>query len=122
MFDGVEMGLTPIVSHTALQDLLNVTDDGVVAWWNGRIVACFLFGTATGGLAFGWLGDKVGRVRAMILSVLTYSLFMGCGYFAKEPWHLPVASRPWGWAGSGRWAWRWSWSAGRSDTSRCWPA
>ena len=41
MFDGVEMGLTPIVARPALQDLLNVTDDGVVAWWNGRIVGHF---------------------------------------------------------------------------------
>jgi MFS family permease len=29
---------------------------------------------------FGWLGDRIGRVRAMTLSVLTYALFMGlCG-------------------------------------------
>src|SRR4029078_1444985 len=37
---------------------------------------------------FGWLGDKVGRVRAMTFSVLAYSLFTGIGYFAQAPWHL----------------------------------
>src|SRR5262249_14338900 len=37
-------------------------------------------GAATGGVVFGWLGDRLGRVRAMTLSVLTYALFSGlCG-------------------------------------------
>src|SRR5207253_4637392 len=31
----------------------------------------------TGGVLFGWLGDRVGRVRAMTLSVLTYAIFSG---------------------------------------------
>ena len=82
------MGLTPIVSRPALADLLHTTDDGEVGKWNGRIMACFLLGAACGGVAFGWLGDKIGRVRAMIFSILTYSIFMGCGYFATHPWHL----------------------------------
>ena len=36
----------------------------------------------------GLVGDKVGRVRAMSASILTYSLCTGLGYFAQEPWHL----------------------------------
>ena len=33
-----------------------------------------------GGVLFGWLGDRIGRVRAMTLSVLVYALFTGaCG-------------------------------------------
>jgi MFS family permease len=44
------------------------------------MIAVFLVGAATGGVVFGWLGDRIGRVRAMTLSVLTYALFMGlCG-------------------------------------------
>src|SRR5439155_14083610 len=32
---------------------------------------------------FGWLGDRIGRVRAMTLSVLTYAVFSGlCGLAA----------------------------------------
>ena len=115
MFDGVEMGLTPIVARPALQDLLNVTDDALVAVWNGRIVACFLLGAACGGLAFGWLGDKVGRVRAMIVSVLTYSIFMGCGYFARESWHLAalLIMSALGMGGQ--------WSLGVALVMECWP-
>jgi MFS family permease len=115
MFDGVEMGLTPIVSRSALQDLLNVTSDSLTGPWNGRILACFLLGAACGGLAFGWLGDKIGRVRAMILSILTYSLFMGCGYFAAAPWHLAVLLFISALGMGGQW------SLGVALVMECWP-
>src|SRR4029077_20597355 len=32
--------------------------------------------------------DRIGRVKAMSLSILTYSLFTGACYFAAQPWHL----------------------------------
>ena len=88
MFDGVELGLIPLVDRPALQDICNITDDATVGLLHSRILACFLVGAACGGLLFGWLGDKIGRVRAMTFSILAYSLFTGCGYFATEPWHL----------------------------------
>jgi len=91
MFDGVEMGIFPLVARPALQSMLPasaVGQDQFVGLWMGRITALFLVGAAAGGLAFGWLGDRVGRVRAMSLSILTYSIFTGLCYFAQEPWHL----------------------------------
>ena len=39
---------------------------------------------------FGWLGDRLGRVRAMTLSILTYALCSGLGGFAAAPWHMVV--------------------------------
>src|SRR4029078_10469049 len=51
------------------------------AWYN----AAFLFGAASGGLVFGWLGDRVGRVRAMAFSILVYSGFTGLVYFLTSP-------------------------------------
>src|SRR6202044_1718442 len=39
---------------------------------------------------FGWLGDRIGRVRAMTFSVLAYSLFTGLNYFAQAPWELAL--------------------------------
>lgn len=95
MFDGLQMGLFPIVGRPALTDFLGHSTqltgkdlESAVGQWNGYIVALFLIGAACGGLAFGWLGDKLGRVRTMALSILTYSLFTGCCYFAQAPWHL----------------------------------
>jgi MFS transporter, SHS family, sialic acid transporter len=50
----------------------------------------FLIGAATGGVVFGWLGDRIGRVRAMSLSILTYAIFTGLCGFATQAWHIAV--------------------------------
>jgi MFS family permease len=112
MFDGMEMGLSPIVARSALQDLLQVDD---VGRWHGGIMACFLLGAAGGGLAFGWLGDKVGRVKAMVCSVLTYSIFIGCGYFATHPVQLGAFLFVSALGMGGQW------SLGVSLVMECWP-
>ena len=56
--------------------------------WFGAIIAVFLVGAATGGVFFGWLGDRIGRVRAMSLSIFTYAVFTGLCGFATEAWHI----------------------------------
>src|SRR3569623_1720825 len=75
MFDGLEMGLFPLVARPSMQDLLGGDSD--VGLWIGVITAGFLVGDATGGVFFGWLGDRMGRVRAKMLSVFTYAVFSG---------------------------------------------
>lgn len=87
LFDGFEMGLFPIVARPALRSMLG-GNEADVGQWMGNITALFLIGAAFGGLAFGWLGDRIGRVRALSLSILTYALFTGFGYFAQAPWQL----------------------------------
>lgn len=90
LLDGFELGLFPVVARPALQDMLGSGVEGGVGLWMGRITAAFLVGAALGGLVFGWLGDRVGRVKAMSWSILCYSLFSAAGYFAHEPWHLAL--------------------------------
>jgi len=105
-------GIFPLVARPALQSMAaasgTVASDAFVGMWMGRITALFLVGAACGGLVFGWLGDRLGRVRAMTLSILTYSVFSGLCFFAQEPWHLGACGL-WprlGWVGNGRWGWR----------------
>jgi MFS family permease len=92
MFDGLEMGIFPLVARPALQSMLPQSaaagSDAFVGLWMGYITALFLVGAAAGGLVFGWLGDRIGRVRAMTLSILTYSVFTGLCFFAQHPWQL----------------------------------
>lgn len=88
LFDGFEIGLFPVVARPALLDMLGPGGEGMVGVWMGRITATFLIGAAVGGALFGWLGDRIGRVKAMAISILCYSVFSGAGYFAAEPWHL----------------------------------
>ena len=91
MFDGAEMGVFSMVGRAAIQDLLGSdAQEKDVGLLFGIIIAVFLVGAATGGVLFGWLGDRVGRVRAMSLSVLTYALFTGFCGFAQSPLQLGV--------------------------------
>lgn len=109
MFDGLEMGLFPLVARPALRELLRTgerTDavratgggaaaeqyekqlESEVGRWYGVITAGFLVGAATGGVLFGWLGDKFGRIRALTLSVLVYAGCSGFSAFVESPWQL----------------------------------
>jgi MFS transporter, SHS family, sialic acid transporter len=93
----MEMGIFPLVAGPALDSMsvkAGVTDPaqmlGLKQYWMGFITATFLLGAAAGGLVFGWLGDRIWRVRSMTLSILAYSLFTGLIYFAEAPWHIAV--------------------------------
>jgi MFS family permease len=91
LFDGFEMGLFPLIGGPAIKELLGAGATPVAAdKWFGAIIAVFLVGAATGGVLFGWLGDVIGRVRAMSLSIFTYAIFTGMCGFATEAWHVAV--------------------------------
>jgi MFS family permease len=112
MFDGFEMGIFPPVARPALVAVLGLAEDARVAAdesaspearekaaknidsqvgpWNGAVTAAFLVGAACGGWFFGWLGDRVGRVRAMVFSVLTYAAFTGLCGLVQAAWQFAV--------------------------------
>ena len=118
MFDGMEMGIFPLVARPGLQQmqaLHGIVDEGFVQRWMGIITALFLVGAALGGLVFGWLGDRVGRVKAMTWSILFYSGFTGLCYFAAEPWHLGVLRFVAALGMGGEWA------LGVALVMECWP-
>ena len=87
MMDGYEQAIFPLLASPALKSMV---PEGEVGVWMARITATFLVGAAFGGAGFGWLGDRIGRVRAMGLSILFYSLFSGLCYFAESPVHLAI--------------------------------
>jgi len=115
MFDGLEMGIFPLVARPALQEMAGALDEQFVQTWMGRITALFLLGAACGGLIFGWLGDRLGRVRAMMMSILAYSLFTGLIYFAQHPWQLGVLRFVAALGMGGEW------SLGVALVMECWP-
>jgi MFS family permease len=87
---GLEMGLVPLTSRPAVRGLLfggggdlGPAEEAVAGAWFARNLAAFLLGAALGGLLFGRLGDRAGRVRAMGLSILCFALFTGAGVFAQ---------------------------------------
>ncbi len=116
MFDGMEMGLFPLVGKDALRELLGGSPvQADLDLWYGVVLAAFLIGAATGGVVFGWLGDKIGRVRAMTVSVLLYSLCSGLSAASATPEQL-TALRFLGALGMGG-----EWALGVALVMELWP-
>jgi MFS transporter, SHS family, sialic acid transporter len=118
MFDGLEMGLFPLASAPILNDVVGAGADAKPQRdaWNARITASFLVGAAAGGVLFGWLGDRIGRVRAMSLSIACYGLFTGAIYFVHSVEAL-LALRFLASLGMGG-----EWALGVALVMECWPA
>src|SRR5687768_1999558 len=89
MFDGLDMHLYTLVAAPFVAQLLGVGQkDPSVGWYSSWIQAAFLVGWALGGAFFGRVADRIGRSRALMLTILTYAAFTGLSFFATQWWHL----------------------------------
>lgn len=80
LFDGVELGLMPVASLSVTQSLLGDAFTPTLGGdWFARFTAALMLGAAVGGIFLGSLGDRIGRTRALGISVLFYSVFAGLG-------------------------------------------
>ena len=59
--------------------------------WFGFYVCAFLFGAALGGLVFGRIGDRFGRVKGMAAAITCYSVMSLLSYFVQSPTQLLIA-------------------------------
>ncbi len=57
--------------------LLTKVQQSAVDHQSGLMTSIFLIGWAVGGLVFGSLGDRLGRMRTMIITILIYAVFTG---------------------------------------------
>jgi MFS family permease len=84
LFDGVELGLMPVASLSVSQSLLgDAFTPALGGDWFARFTAALMLGAAIGGVFLGSLGDRIGRTRALGVSVLFYSVFAGLGALVK---------------------------------------
>src|SRR5262245_15877228 len=84
-FAGVGISLFILIHRQMMLDLLGPsTDERVVTRWFAWFQAAFLFGAAAGGWVFGALGDRIGRTRAMGLSVSWQAAFTIASYTADS--------------------------------------
>ena len=91
LFDCLDQHLFTLARVPALRELLNLPQQAPeVKSWSGHVTMIFLLGWATGGLFFCVLGDRIGRCRALALTILTYALFTGLSFFAQAWWHLLI--------------------------------
>jgi MFS family permease len=91
VFAGLQLGLMALASLSVSKSLLAAAySNGLGGEWFARYTAAIMLGAAFGGIALGWLGDRVGRTRAMGVSILCYSLFGGLGALVNTQEQLLV--------------------------------
>lgn len=93
LFDGLDMHLYTLVATPFVAELLGLQSDPTneaVRACGSWIQAAFLVGWALGGGLFGWVGDRLGRSRTLVLTILTYACFTGLSYFAATWWQLLI--------------------------------
>ncbi len=88
LFDGMEMGIYSLIAVPALKELLHTAKMQAVLPKVGLMFALFLLGAALGGYVFGRLGDKIGRVKSLALTVICYSLFTGLSAMCTDVWQF----------------------------------
>jgi MFS family permease len=87
MADCMDQQLFNLARQTSIADLLGKPPtDALVKTWAGRATSVFLVGWATGGLAFGMFGDRIGRVRTLTYTILLYSVFTGLSALSQGVW------------------------------------
>lgn len=82
----------------------------------GILASLTLVASAAGGIGFGVIADRFGRTRALILSVLVYSIFTAACGLATEIWHLALFRVLLGLGMGGEWA------SGAALVAETWPA
>lgn len=83
-----EHGLTPETVAASAELSKSVPEE--VIRKAAIIQAVFLVGWAIGGAVFGRIGDRLGRSRTLMLTILTYAVFTGLSFFATRWWHLLI--------------------------------
>jgi len=84
LFDAMDQRLFILARTPALRDLLPASAADQLPTFTGWATGLFIAGWATGGLLFGLLGDRWGRVRTMTLTIPVYSLFTGLSGLARS--------------------------------------
>jgi MFS family permease len=92
-----------------------VKDLGLTQQTAGAIGSAMLLAAAAGGLAFGVVADRFGRTRALIASVLIYSVFTALCGFATSATQLAIFRILLGIGMGGEWA------SGAALVSETWP-
>jgi len=86
LFDCMDQRLFILARESALKDLL-LSDPArlpAIKTHIGYATTSMILGWATGGIIFGMMSDRIGRVKTMVATLLVYSGFTGLSGFAQS--------------------------------------
>ena len=87
LFDTMDQQLFNLARRPAIAELLGPgASPATIAEYSGYATTIFIIGWATGGVYFGILGDRIGRAKTMVYTILLYSLFTGLSVFSVGVW------------------------------------
>jgi MFS family permease len=91
LFDTMDQQLFTLARAPAMNELLAPSpgmpaDPKDVGFYGPLATAIFLLGWASGGLGFGVLGDRIGRARTMLWTILIYSMCTGLSALSVGFW------------------------------------
>jgi MFS family permease len=105
VFDIFEGQIFVACMNEAMPALLAASDQPVsVPLATNVTLAAFLLGGALGGVAFGMLGDRFGRTRVMIWTIVLYSAFTSLSALSTVWWELALFRFLVGLGVGGEWA------------------
>ncbi len=84
LFDCLDQQLFTLSRMQAMKALLSADKDPVL--WGTYATSIFIAGWATGGLVFGVLGDRIGRAKTMMVTILIYALCTGLSALSTSFW------------------------------------
>jgi MFS family permease len=85
LFDCMGQRIFILSREPALRELLGAAaTDKEVRFWGTLATFLLMIGWATGGIIFGLLSDRYGRVKTMVTTLLAYSVFSGLSGFAHS--------------------------------------
>ena len=90
LFDCLDQQIFLAARVPAMRELLHTNDLRQITEFGGYATSIFLLGWATGGLIFGVLGDRIGRAKTMVLTILLYSLFTGLSALSTGFWDFAL--------------------------------
>jgi MFS family permease len=86
-FDTMDQRIFILARGPAMSSLLPAGTAGAeVTYYSGLATAIFMLGWAIGGFFFGILGDRWGRAKTMMVTILLYSLFTGLSALSRSFW------------------------------------
>jgi MFS family permease len=98
MLDGMDVTLYTMVIRELLRELPLTTSEA------GLLASVTLVASALGGVLFGLLADRIGRRRALMASILVYSVFTAACGFSRGVWELAAFRLGVGLGMGGEWA------------------
>ena len=85
LFDCMDQRLFILARESALKELLGESGaSAVVKQYSGYATTAMILGWATGGIIFGMMSDRWGRVKTMVATLVVYSGFTGLSGFSQS--------------------------------------